>query len=300
MALSATRITDVVGGVAIPRKNERPVRDAVTLYKGGMVAADNAGDYVPAGHASAVTQCQGVLMEVTAIEETVTGAAASPRPTARLTVGIFWFDNSAGDDAITATHLGQVCYAVDDETVALSDGNGSRYPAGTVTDVDATNGVAVSIIPQIPLLGASTVKRVAATIGIDESGEDFELSAAGLTQTFNLGSALPATAMVLGVRLKLDAVFANASAASLTLKLGHDGDDDAYETGFDIFTGSAHAAGEWQLETAGVGKVAPAAIATAGLRQLIATATINADQLVNCTGGPAHVEIFYLDIPSIL
>lgn len=299
MALSATRLTDIVGGVAIPRKNERAVRDATILYKGGMVAADSSGDYVPAGHASAVTQCQGVLMEVSAIDETVTGNAAGTE-TARLTVGIFWFDNSAGDDAITAVHLGQVCYAVDDETVALSDGNGSRLPAGVVTDVDATLGVAVSIIPQVPLLGASAIKRVAGTIGANGSGEDYELTAAGTTQTVNVGSPLPATAIVLSARAKLDAVFANGSGASLVMELGHDGDPDAYEDGFDVFTGSAHAAGEWQYETAGPGKAAPPAATTAQTRQMIATFTQGADQLANTTGGPVHVEFIYFDIPSVL
>lgn len=298
MALSATRLTDIVGGVAIPRKNERAVRNAVTLYKGGMVAADSAGRYVPAGNANAVTQCQGVLMEVSAIDETVTGDAAGTE-TARLTVGIFWFDNSAGDDEIPAGYDG-ICYAVDDEAVALSDGNGSRLPAGVVTDVDATLGVAVSIIPQVPLLGASAVKRVGGTIGANGSGEDYELTAAGTTQTVNVGSPLPATAIVLSARAKLDAVFANGSGASLVMELGHDGDPDAYEDGFDVFTGSAHAAGEWQYETAGPGKAAPPAATTAQTRQMIATFTQGADQLANTTGGPVHVEFIYFDIPSVL
>lgn len=303
MALSATRLTDIVGGVAIPRKNERAVRNGVTLYKGGMVAADIAGRYVPAGNANAVTQCQGVLMEVSAIEETLTGDAAGS-VTARLTVGIFWFDNSAGGDEITAANLGERCYAVDDETVALTDGGGTRLPAGIITDVDATNGVAVSIIPQIPLLGsllgAGTLGKVSATITYNGGGGDYELTAAGLTQTINLGSPLPATAIELSTRAKLDDAFDNGAAASLVMTLGHDGDADAYEAGYDVFTGSAHEAGEWQYETGGAGSVKPPALATAGARQLTATFTINADQLVNCTAGVVHVEVLYLDVPSIL
>lgn len=299
MALSATRLTDIVGGVAIPRKNERPVRNGVTLYKGGMVAADSAGNYVPAGNANAATACQGVLMEVDAVNETVTGNATGTE-LARLTVGIFWFDNSAGVSAVTAANLGQVCYAVDDETVSLDDANGTLYPAGVVTDVDATLGVAVSIIPQIPLTGSLGVKRVAATIGISGSGEDHELTAAGLTQSFNIGSPLPATAIVISSRAKLDAVFANGAAASLVLEMGHEGDPNAYEAGFDVFTGSAHAAGEWQYETQGVGSTKPPAIATVSTRQMTALFTINADTLANCTGGPVHVEYLYLDVLSVL
>ena len=302
MALSATRLTDIVGGVAIPRKNERAVRDGVTLYKGGMVAADSAGRYVPAGNANAVTQCQGVLMEVSAIEETITGDAAGTK-TARLTVGIFWFDNSAAADEITAANLGERCYVVDDETVALTDGSGTRLPAGIITDVDATMGVAVSIIPQIPLLGAllgaGSISKVSATITANGGGGDYELTAAGTSQTINVGSPLPSTAIVLSSRAKLDTAFANASAASLAMTLGFNGVSDAYDD-FDVFTGSAHEAGEWQYESPGPIFSRPAATTTAATRQLTATFDQNADQLVNTTAGVVHVEFIYLDIPSDL
>jgi hypothetical protein len=298
MALSATRLTDIVGGVAIPRKNQRPVRNGVTLYKGGMVAADSAGSYVPAGNANAVTQCQGVLMEVSATQETVTGNAAGTE-TARLTVGIFWFGNSAGASAVTAGDLGQICYAVDDETVSIDDANGTLLPAGVITDVDATLGVAVSIIPQIPLQTASAIKRVAGTIGANGSGEDYELTAAGLTQTFSFGDPLPPTAIVLCTRFKLPAVFANGAAASLNAELGHDGDSDAYDDPVPVLTGSTHAGGEWQHRR-DYSDTGPAAITAAGTRQLQVKFTQNADQLVNTTGGPLHVEFLYLDIPSIL
>lgn len=297
MALSATRLTDIVGGVAIPRKNERPVRNGVTLYKGGMVAADSAGNYVPAGNANAATACQGVLMEVDAVNETVTGNAAGTE-LARLTVGIFWFDNSAGVSAVTAANLGQICYAVDDETVSLDDANGTLLPAGVVTDVDATLGVAVSIIPQIPLGSAAVggmVKRVADTI------TSTDLTTAGVgPETENVGSPIPATAIVLAARAKLDDAFDNGAGVSLVMELGHDGDADAYEDGFDCFTGSAHEAGEWQYETPGPALGTPPALATAGTRQMTATFTAGADQLANFTDGEVHVEFLYLDVPSVL
>jgi hypothetical protein len=286
-----------VGGVAIPRKNERPVRNGVTLYKGGMVAADSAGNYVPAGNANAATACQGVLMEVDAVNETVTGNAAGTE-LARLTVGIFWFDNSAGVSAVTAANLGQVCYAVDDETVSLDDANGTLLPAGVVTNVDATLGVAVSIIPQIPLGSAAVggmVKRVADTI------TSADLTTAGVgPETENVGSPIPATAIVLAARAKLDDAFDNGAGVSLVMELGHDGDADAYEDGFDCFTGSAHEAGEWQYETPGPALGTPPALATAGTRQMTATFTAGADQLANFTDGEVHVEFLYLDVPSVL
>ncbi|MGQ3674668.1 hypothetical protein ACT6QH_04095 [Xanthobacter sp. TB0139] len=51
--------------------------------------------------------------------------------------GIFAFNNSTGDDAITRAHIGQTCFVVDDCTVAKTDGEATRSPAGIVDDVDA-------------------------------------------------------------------------------------------------------------------------------------------------------------------
>lgn len=301
MALSATRRTLKVGGYPIPDKAiERAVYNGVTLYKGGMISGASNGRLVPAGNANATTQVLGVLLEVSAVDETVTGNAAGTE-TARLTLGTFWFDNSAGDDEIAEANLYDVCYAVDDETVALSDGNGTRLPAGIVMNVDSTLGVAVSIVPNIPLgASAGMVQKVGGTIGASGSGEDYELTAAGTTQTIEVGSPLPPTAVVLSARAKLDAVFANGSGASLVMELGHNGVPAAYESGFDVFTGSAHAAGEWQYETGGGGSAKPPASATAHTRQLIATFTQGADQLANTTGGPVHVEWYYIDVASVL
>lgn len=54
--------------------------------------------------------------------------------------GVFRYANSASTDEITIAEIGDVCYAVDDQTVAKTDGSSARSPAGIITDVDA-NGV---------------------------------------------------------------------------------------------------------------------------------------------------------------
>ncbi|MCL5266711.1 MAG: hypothetical protein M1469_01230 [Bacteroidetes bacterium] len=51
--------------------------------------------------------------------------------------GEFKFDNSAAADAITIADIGSPCYAVDDQTVAKTDGVGTRSKAGIVTGVDS-------------------------------------------------------------------------------------------------------------------------------------------------------------------
>ena len=50
--------------------------------------------------------------------------------------GCFRFANSAGGDEITIAEIGDVVFAVDDQTVAKTDGTSSRSPAGFVDDVD--------------------------------------------------------------------------------------------------------------------------------------------------------------------
>jgi hypothetical protein len=47
------------------------------------------------------------------------------------------FNNSAAGDAIALTDVGNDCYGVDDNTVAKTDGGGTRSKAGVIVDVDA-------------------------------------------------------------------------------------------------------------------------------------------------------------------
>jgi hypothetical protein len=60
--------------------------------------------------------------------------------------GNFLLFNSAGADEITLADIGTVCYIVDNQTVAKTDGTATRSPAGIVDAVD-DNGVWVNIDP---------------------------------------------------------------------------------------------------------------------------------------------------------
>jgi hypothetical protein len=51
--------------------------------------------------------------------------------------GWFRFANSAAGDLIALADVGKVCYIVDDQTVAKTDGGGTRSVAGRIRDVDA-------------------------------------------------------------------------------------------------------------------------------------------------------------------
>lgn len=54
--------------------------------------------------------------------------------------GVHRFANSTAGDLIVTADIGAPCYIVDDQTVAKTNGTGTRSPAGAVDGVDA-NGV---------------------------------------------------------------------------------------------------------------------------------------------------------------
>lgn len=59
--------------------------------------------------------------------------------------GIFKFGNSSSSDEITAANIGSYCYCVDNQTVAKTDGSGTRIRAGKIEAVDSDGGVWVAM-----------------------------------------------------------------------------------------------------------------------------------------------------------
>ncbi len=51
--------------------------------------------------------------------------------------GVHRFANSSAGDLIATADIGTVCYIVDDQTVAKTNGTNTRSPAGVVDGVDA-------------------------------------------------------------------------------------------------------------------------------------------------------------------
>lgn len=106
------------------------VAAAVVCRAGGIAVLDAAGNVKP-GVTAAGLICAGRF------EETVdnsAGAAAAVK--AKVGGGVFRYGNSAAGDAITKAEIGDTCYLVDDQTVAKTDGVGTRSAAGKIVDVD--------------------------------------------------------------------------------------------------------------------------------------------------------------------
>lgn len=126
-ALSADRNTPARSGDL----REPPVKAGAVLYAGGMAAIDAAGFAVPA----AAVAAHRVIGRTNQRADNTGGVDGAIR--ARVDRGIFRFANSVSADAIGLKDVGQPCYAVDDQTVALTNGSGARPVAGTIFDVDA-------------------------------------------------------------------------------------------------------------------------------------------------------------------
>lgn len=103
---------------------------AVLIFAGALVMRDANGDITKG-------QVATTLVGAGRAEERVdnSGGAAGDL-TVKYRPGVFRFANSAAGDAITATEIGKPCYAVDDQTVAKTDGTATRSIAGFVEDVD--------------------------------------------------------------------------------------------------------------------------------------------------------------------
>ncbi len=100
------------------------------VFAGGIVMR-NASGFLRAG-ATATS-----LVGVGRAEERKTGSAVAGAVSLRYRPGVYRYENSASGDLITIADIGKLCFVVDDQTVAKTDGTGSRSPAGFVDAVDA-------------------------------------------------------------------------------------------------------------------------------------------------------------------
>ncbi|NDV20927.1 hypothetical protein GO013_16065 [Pseudodesulfovibrio sp. JC047] len=126
MSLTADRNTNMRDGELF----KFPVAAAVIIFAGSMVALNADGNLVPAT-ATAALEIVGRAEEAVDNRNGVAGDLDCE--TRR---GCFCYANSSGGDEITRADINATAYVVDDETLAKTDGTGSRPAAGTIMDVD--------------------------------------------------------------------------------------------------------------------------------------------------------------------
>ncbi len=100
------------------------------VFQGGIVARNAAGFLVPGAVATGLV---GVGRAEDAVDNT-DGAAGDVIQ--RYRTGCFRYANSAGADEITIANIGDLAFIVDDQTVAATNGTGTRSPAGLIEVVE--------------------------------------------------------------------------------------------------------------------------------------------------------------------
>lgn len=127
MALTKDRNTAMKDGEIIAV----PVAANAVCYAGGIAVANATGFAAPGSTATTLTY-------LGRFEDYVSnaGGANGAKLVQVRRKKAFKFGNS-GTDAITQADLGKTCYIVDDETVAKTNGTGTRSAAGKVIGIDA-------------------------------------------------------------------------------------------------------------------------------------------------------------------
>jgi hypothetical protein len=104
----------------------------IKVYKGALVVRDTATGYDKPGVTGTGLVARGIADMSEPFVDT-TGLAAGSRRI-QLITGVALLAN---DGSITAANRGAPCFIVDDQTVALTDGGGTRSVAGAIEDVDS-------------------------------------------------------------------------------------------------------------------------------------------------------------------
>lgn len=138
MALTTERLTPRLGDAAQIAMLALPVKANTKIYAGALVVID-------AGYAAPGRTATGLIAAGVA-QATVdnTGGAAGAK-TIEVRRGPHKFKNSSAGDAIAQADVGKTVYIVDDETVAKTDGTGTRSAAGRVLAIES-DGVFVEIV----------------------------------------------------------------------------------------------------------------------------------------------------------
>jgi hypothetical protein len=109
-----------------------PVAAGVKIYAGALVVLNATGYAKPGVTGTGLVAVGRAEMYV----DNTNGNDGDVRVSVR--IGVYHWANSSAENAITIAEIGDVCYVVDDQTVAKTNGSGTRSPAGIVDDVDAT------------------------------------------------------------------------------------------------------------------------------------------------------------------
>ena len=138
-AKDVTELDSILG-----MEHEEGLAATQVVFQGALLVISAAGTLAVATTALNLVAA-GIAQEARNSTDLAAGAL-----TCRFRSGIFPFANSGGGDAIAQANVGENCFIVDDQTVALTDGGGTRSTAGRIYRVNAA-ATEVSVVIQYPL-----------------------------------------------------------------------------------------------------------------------------------------------------
>lgn len=208
--------------------------------------------------------------------------------------GVFGWFNSTSGDQITSADVGSLAYIVDNCTVAKTDGGSTRSVAGVIIRIGddpadlgkvyVATGFGFFAQPT-PAPGGPFLLTKTATIG-EAALTD---AVAGEAQAINIGTALPANALVMGVRATLTTQFTGGAVSAVVLDVGYAGSTESVMKDLDVFGSVAAGA---QYTDGSTAKPKPVA---ASAKQLIATFTPDGGHALSAlTAGSVKVDVFYV------
>jgi len=129
-ATTIERLTEFYG--LVPARGTYPIAANTKILKGTLVGLDSAGRAIAATTAAT---CVRVVGKASSTVNNLTGSelgGAAGATDLEVEHGIFNWMNSAAADEIAADDIGKLCYAVDNQTVALTSDGGTRQIAGLI------------------------------------------------------------------------------------------------------------------------------------------------------------------------
>jgi hypothetical protein len=185
---------------------------------------------------------------------------------------------------VTDADMFETVYAANNQDVTSDS---SKPVLGVMVGINNDAGTCTVLVSG----SANASLATALVLLIDEVIDFGDLTAAALTEVVNLSTPIPTGAVPFVQRNKLITPFAHGTATTAVLKVGNDGDDDAYDSGGDIFTGSAFAGLDWFRGGPGAGIGSPAYDGTA-TGQITGTVTIDAGTVDSFTAGSVRVQVW--------
>ncbi|MGZ8172865.1 MULTISPECIES: hypothetical protein [Methylobacter] len=229
---------------------------AVKIYAGSIGVINSSG-YLTKGATATGLKCVG---RISGQVDNSAGAAGAVN--GNVENGIFLWGNSAAADAITLAEVGDVCYIVDDQTVAKTSGTGTRSPAGIIEDVDSGGvwvrmGQDALVAPAGALLAASNLSdlgtKATARTNLGGGADKIILSIGDINLVGGTAEVKHIVSPVAGTIDKIYSVIDGALTtgdATLTAKIG----GVAVTTGVITVTQAGSAAGDMDSVTPSAAK----------------------------------------------